>query len=93
MFAAFAPVLAHAELVRTFMAAAATLFGVILGTFAGLGTYRLVHGPTESCGEPLISHGFQGSLCDPASNRPYLLVGILLSVALCHLWMWRMLRD
>ncbi|MCW2671867.1 MAG: hypothetical protein JWP14_456 [Frankiales bacterium] len=74
------------------MGASATLFGVILGTFAGLGTYTGAQGSWPTCSTPQISEGFNARLCHPASDGPYLLVGIAVCVVLCHAWMWWMLR-
>ena len=76
------------------MAAAATIFGVILGTFAGLGVYRAVNGADTCASYKTVRSPFGvREVCVSVSDRPYVLVGIAASVVLCQLWMWWMLRD
>lgn len=76
------------------MAAAATLAGVILGSFVGLGVFTAVNGADTCASYTKVNTPFGArTVCVQASERPYVVVAVLLCVLLCHLWMWWMLRD
>jgi len=80
------------------MGLSATFFGIILGTFGGLGVFHWVHAQDYDggCGTPM-----KGSLraavgrvlgsCD-GGGASYVIVGVLVCTVLCHVWMWRALR-
>ena len=77
------------------MGLAATVFGVIIGTFAGLGTYTWRYG-AENCGASLkasLDPFGVTSACRQASQQPWVITGMVIFVVLSHLLMWRLLKT